>query len=91
LIFYTSIISFFIYTVTCPMPISDPTNGIIGCSLGDDGVLTFQDTCTVTCNTGYMVTGDDMRACLSDGMLNGTMATCDRGGLPENSWLKIVW
>jgi len=65
--------------VTCTMP-PGPINGIISCSLGDDGVLSYEDTCIVTCDTGYMVTGDDMRTCQSDGMFNGTMATCDRGG-----------
>jgi len=49
-----------ICVVNCPMP-SDPMNGMINCSIGDDGVLSYEDTCTVTCDTGYMLTGDDMR------------------------------
>jgi len=60
---------------------SDPMNGMINCSMGDDGVLSYEDTCTVTCDTGYMVTGDDMRTCQSDGMFNGTEAICNRGNL----------
>jgi len=60
---------------------SDPMNGMINCSLGDDGVLSYEDTCTVTCDTGYMVTGDDMRICQSDGTLTGTDANCTRGKL----------
>jgi len=59
--------------------VSDPMNGMINCSLGDDGVLSNEDTCIVTCNTGYMLTGDDMMTCQSDGMLNGTDANCIRG------------
>jgi len=56
-----------------------PMNGIINCSLGDDEVLSYEDTCTVTCNTGYMVTGNDMRTCQSNGMFDGTEAMCNRG------------
>jgi len=58
---------------------SDPMNGMINCSMGDDGVISYEDICTVTCDTGYMLTSDDMRTCLSDGMLNGTDENCTRG------------
>jgi len=58
----------------------DLMNGMINCTLEDDGVLSYEDTCIVTCDTGYMLTGDDMRTCQSDGMLNGTMGTCEIGG-----------
>ena len=79
------------YIVPCFMP-TNPLNGMINCSLGDDGVLSYEDTCTVTCNTGYMLIGDDMRTCQSDGMLNGTEAMCDRGKLNSycTSFLYIV-
>jgi len=40
-----------------------PDNGIIDCSLGDDGVPTNRDTCTVTCNYGFMLRGDATRTC----------------------------
>ena len=59
----------------------NPMNGMIDCPLGDDGVLSYEDTCTATCDTGYMLTGDAMRTCQSDGMFNGTEATCNRGKL----------
>ena len=53
---------------------------MINCSLGDDGVLSYEDTCDILCNTGYEIqTGDDMITCQSDGMFNGTIATCRRG------------
>ena len=57
----------------------NPINGIINCSLGDDRILSYEDTCTVACDTGYMLTGDEMRTCQSDRILNGTEAMCDRG------------
>jgi len=65
--------------VTCPMP-SDPMNGMINCLLGDDGVLSYEDTCTTMCNTGYEIqAGDVMRTCQSNMMFNGTSAACGRG------------
>ena len=58
----------------------NPKNGMINCSLEDDGVLSYEDTCTTVCNTGYEIRGDDdMWICQSDGIINGTNATCSRG------------
>ena len=61
----------------------NPMNGMVNCSLGDDGVLSYEDTCTAsaTCDTGYMLTGDAMRTCQSNGMFNGTVLMCIRGEL----------
>ena len=48
--------------------------------MGDDGVLSYEDICTTTCNTGYEVqSGDVMRTCGSDGMFNGNDVICSRG------------
>ena len=60
---------------------SDPMNGMINCSLGEDGILSYEDICSVMCDTGYMLTGDDTRTCQSDGMVNGSDANCTRGKL----------
>ena len=40
-----------------------PENGMIDCSLGDDGVANNGDTCTVTCNDGFTLNGDATRMC----------------------------
>ena len=40
---------------------------MINCSLGDDEALSYEDTCSFTCNTGYDLTGSDTRTCQSDG------------------------
>ena len=56
-----------------------PDNGEISCSLGDDGVLSYQDTCTLTCDTGYELTGSRTRTCQSDGTWSGSDAMCTRG------------
>ena len=56
--------------------LTDPDNGMIACSLGDDGVPSYEDTCSFTCNTGYVLTGSDTRTCQSDRMWNGSQPMC---------------
>ncbi|XP_065899303.1 uncharacterized protein [Dysidea avara] len=63
--------------VTCPS-LTDPNNGTITCSFGDDGVPSYEDTCSFTCNTGYELTGSDTRTCQSDESWNGTEIMCRR-------------
>ena len=61
-----------IILVPCPS-LTDPNNGIITCSLGDDdGVPSYENTCNFTCNTGYELTGSPQRTCQSDGSWNGS-------------------
>ena len=64
--------------VPCP-PLSDPNNGMINCSLGDDGDPSYEDTCIFACNTGYELTGSDTRTCQSDGSWSGNDVVCRRG------------
>ena len=53
---------------------------MIDCSLGDDGVLSYEDTCTYTCNNGYELTGGSSTSnCQSDGTWSGSEAMCTRG------------
>ena len=49
---------------------------MINCSLGDDGVHSYKDTCNFTCNTGYELTGNDTRTCQSDGSWSGSDVMC---------------
>ena len=63
--------------VSC-LPLDSPGNGLIKCSLGDDEVPSYEDTCNFTCNTGYELTGSDSRTCQSDGSWNGSIAMCSR-------------
>ena len=56
--------------------LSDPNNGTINCSLGDDGVHSYNDTCSFTCNTGHELTGSNTRTCRSDGSWSGDKAFC---------------
>ena len=64
--------------VSCPS-LSEPSDGAISCSLGDDGVPSYEDTCSFTCSTGYELTGSESRTCQSDGNWSGSIAMCNRG------------
>ena len=52
---------------------------MISCSLGDDGVPSYEDTCSFTCNSGYKLTGNATRICQSDGSWSGSDDICRRG------------
>jgi len=73
-----STILYFQFSAACPS-LNDPNNGAITCSLGDDGVPSYEDTCSFTCNTGYVLTGSDTRICQSNGSWSGSYAICLRG------------
>ena len=80
------------YIVLCPS-LTNPNNGAVSCSLGDDGVLSYQDTCRFTCNTGYWQAGSLQRTCQSDGSWSGsstscTIRECSSSSLPMNSMLS---
>jgi len=68
-------IFYFPFLVGCP-DLTAPTNGSITCSLGDDGLATDGDTCSYTCNTGYVLSGSDMRTCGSDRSWTGSDPVC---------------
>ena len=78
--------------VLCPT-LADPNNGMIVCSLEDDGVHSYEHICTYTCNTGYEhTTGSPQRTCQSDGSWSGspvscTIMECTTSSLPMNSML----
>ena len=64
-------------SVLC-LPLTNPNNGMINCSLGDDEVSSYEDTCSFTCNTGYELTGSDTRTCQGDGSWSGSDVVCRR-------------
>ena len=64
--------------LACPS-LTAPSNGMISCLLGGDGVPDPGDTCTYTCDTGYEVTNSNTRTCQSDGTWSGSDTTCTRG------------
>ena len=80
---------FYILIVSCP-PLTAPSNGTINCSLGDDGVLSYEDTCSFTCDTDYVLTGSDTRTCQSDGSWSGSNTICT-GSYNSLCNTIIVW
>ena len=75
----TSMIIWFRNVLVSCTSLTDPVNGKSSCSLGDDGVHSYEDTCSFTCNTGYKLTGNDTRICQSDGNWSGSDDVCRRG------------
>ena len=67
-----------LYAVPCPL-LTDPNNGMITCSLEDDGISSFEDTCSFTCNNGYELIGSSSRICQSDQNWSGNDTSCERG------------
>ena len=51
---------------------------MINCSLEDDEVPSYEDTCVFTCNEGYEVTGNETRTCQSDGSWSGNSTLCSK-------------
>ena len=67
------------FTVFC-QPFGDLlNNGVVNCSLGDDGVHSYKDICNISCNSGYELTGSDTRTCQSDGSWSGAYSVCKKG------------
>ena len=65
----------YLYVAICPT-LTAPTNGNVMCSLGGDGIATDEDTCSYTCNAGFVSSGDGMRTCGSDGTWSGSITSC---------------
>ena len=66
--------------VPCPS-LTNPNNVTMNCSVRDDGVPSYEDTCNFTCNTGYELTGSDTRTCQSNGSWSGSDVVCRRGSV----------
>ena len=65
----------FITDIQCDN-LSIPDNGNVSCTSGKVGVGYRGDTCRFTCNTGYVLTGNDTRTCQSDGSWSGSDKFC---------------
>jgi len=55
-------------------PLTAPDNGMISC-VGN----MFGDTCTITCDAGYELSGNETRTCQSDQIWSGIDTTCAAG------------
>ena len=65
------------FLVSCPS-LTDPSNGMMSCSLGDDEAPSYEDTCSFKCDTGYELTGSETRTCQSDGSWSGSDVMCSK-------------
>ena len=72
------LICFLLLVITCSS-LTFIANGMSNCSLGVHGVYNPGDTCIVTCNNGYKLTGSSIRTCQNDGNWRGIHTTCSRG------------
>ena len=61
--------------VSCPN-LTKPQNGMINCSLGDDGVPSYNDNCSFTCNDGYVLIGSEIRFCQINGNWTDNKTQC---------------
>ena len=52
---------------------------MVNCSTGNDGVLSYGDSCSFSCNDGYYFTGPETRFCESNGMWSGNETLCEEG------------
>ena len=67
-----------VFIVSCEN-LTQPENGMIKCSLGEDAVISYGDVCNFTCDTGYILVGSESRICQNDGFWSGNQTYCSRG------------
>ena len=66
-----------IFTVSCPS-LMQPNNGMMNCSLGDDNIISYEDTCNFRCTIGYELSDNDIRICQGNGSWSGIEPVCRR-------------
>ena len=62
--------------------LNNPANGMVNCTLEDDGMPTVGDVCDYMCDNGFVqIGGDTRRSCGNDGMWTGSAAVCGTGNV----------
>lgn len=61
------------------MVLTDPPDGVIACSVGNDGVPSVGDTCTTECIGVVMTDGPRSRTCGTNGTWSSTSLVCGPG------------
>ena len=77
---------FVLLVITC-LVLSAPENGMISCSPGNDSP---GDTCTLTCDDGFEISGTQSRTCQDDGTWNGVDDTVCTGELHDQQIAKLI-
>ena len=68
------------FIVECPS-LDEPTNGMMDCTLGDGDTANPGESCSFSCDDGFMLYGSDTRTCQNDRSWSGSETTCVRGML----------
>ena len=63
-------VSYFVSVIDCG-PLDNPANGEVSVPS-----TAFSFNATYSCNTGYTLTGDDMRMCMESGLWSGSEPIC---------------
>ena len=66
-----------------------PEHGFVNCNYGLDGVPSYQDTCTYTCETGFEIIGNSTSTCQIDGTWSSINVTCIRGKI-SSLWALFI-
>jgi len=71
-----------ILTVSCP-ELPSPNNGMIECTGSH-----FEDTCTFSCDGGFVISGSESRTCLGNKTWSGVETVCRPGTVECTYGLK---
>jgi len=67
-----------------------PDHGMITCSLGEDDIPTYQDTCNYACNDGYHLNGSTTRECSDHDRWSGSEPVCIKSMSRLNRDIALV-
>ena len=66
-----------------------PNGRVTSCDSGSMGVGYEGDTCTFSCNTGYVLSGNPTRTCQNNGSWNVSETMCRQSMLPYVFYLIL--
>ena len=69
--FQSEMYSYYTHTVIHCSSLTDPDNGTVSLS-----GTTYNSVSTYSCDSGYVLMGDDMRTCSDTGLWSGNQPTC---------------
>ena len=73
MILYVNVLLMFSADICCPLTLG---NGTVDCELGDNGGPNTGDTCSLSCDRGFIMEGSDSRMCIDSGTWTGDTTTC---------------
>ena len=70
--------SLILVVIFCPS-LDEPDNGTLDCSIGDHGIAFPNDTCSYTCDDGFVLEGSVTVVCGDDGVWSDKTKCVPRG------------